>query len=76
MNPICTVCKVTMRRSFPANEYYCPKCGLVIEGFNLVPSYDKERGPFVQPWMANLPQTMPAHEWIGSRCRIRGMMHR
>ncbi len=71
MNPLCPNCETIMARGH--NEYYCPKCGLVIDDHRLEPAYDKERGPFVQPWMANLPQTMPAEQWVGNRCTIRGL---
>ncbi len=65
MNPICPRCKVLMYKS--SQEYYCPKCGLVIEDFNLQPEFDKERGSFAFPYLANLPQTMLAGKWVKHR---------
>jgi len=73
MNPLCSICEVLMRRNVHRNEYYCPKCGLVVEGFNFMPAYEEGRGPFVPAWMANLPQTLPAHRWVGGRCLIKGL---
>ena len=62
-----------MQYSFHRNEYYCIKCGLVVEGFNLQPAYEEDRGPFVYPWRANLSQTKPVDKWVGGRVKIIGM---
>ncbi len=55
MNPECPDCKTLMIKSH--NEYYCPKCGLVIEDIELIANYDADR-TFSQPWMANFSQTI------------------
>jgi hypothetical protein len=60
--------------SLPQREYYCPKCGLVEQDFNLAPAFNEGRGPALQPWMQNLPQTIPAEKWVGSRCFIKGLI--
>ncbi len=60
--------------SLHLREYYCPNCGLVEQDFNLMPAYDDGRGPALQPWMQNLPQTIPAEQWMGPRVKIRGLI--
>lgn len=56
MNPLCPECKLVT--VFDKSEFYCPKCGLVIEDFNLMPVFEK-RSPGIAFWRCNLSQTKP-----------------
>lgn len=58
--------------SLHPREYYCPKCGLVEQDFNLMPAFDDSHGPALQAWMQNLPQTMPVIQWQSGRPLMKG----
>ena len=61
---ICSECGSEMKKSH--KEYYCPKCGLVVDLIDYVHICDFDQyshGPAVNSWQANMRQTQKMYYW-------------